>query len=131
MWQALSAPEYERKKQEVGDALVKRVEAFLPGLTEATVFREVGTPRTHRRFLSRWRFCKFFGAGFLSSQSMRFLFGVPVGSVIGAYLILAANFIAIWDPQQCPARKKNTYMANVVSKHESLVDAERTKQQAC
>ncbi len=37
----------------MADALVKRVEAFLPGLTEATVFREVGTPRTHRRFLSR------------------------------------------------------------------------------
>ena len=51
--QSLSAPEYERKKEEVADALVKRVEAFLPGLTEATVFREVGTPRTHRRFLNR------------------------------------------------------------------------------
>ena len=45
--------EYERKKEEVADALIKRVEAFLPGLTEATVFREVGTPRTHRRFLNR------------------------------------------------------------------------------
>ena len=45
--------EYEQKKEEVADSLVKRVEGYLPGLAEATVFREVGTPRTHRRFLSR------------------------------------------------------------------------------
>ena len=51
--QSLSPAEYEQKKEEVADALIKRVEAFLPGLTEATVFREVGTPRTHRRFLNR------------------------------------------------------------------------------
>ena len=52
--QTLSVAEYERKKEEVADSLVKRVEAYLPGLAEATVFREVGTPRTHRRFLSRY-----------------------------------------------------------------------------
>ena len=46
--------EYEQKKEEVADSLVKRVEAYLPGLAQATVFREVGTPRTHRRFLSRF-----------------------------------------------------------------------------
>lgn len=45
--------EYEAKKEQVADALVARVEAFLPGLAAATVFREVGTPRTHRRFLGR------------------------------------------------------------------------------
>lgn len=52
-WQGLSREEYERKKDEVADALVKRLEAFLPGLQEATVYREVGTPRTHRKFLNR------------------------------------------------------------------------------
>ncbi|CAK0737231.1 hypothetical protein CVIRNUC_000877 [Coccomyxa viridis] len=52
-WKTLSVAEYERKKEEIADSLVKRVEAYLPGLAEATVFREVGTPRTHRRFLSR------------------------------------------------------------------------------
>ena len=46
--------EYEQKKEVVADSLVKRVEAYLPGLAEAAVFREVGTPRTHRRFLSRF-----------------------------------------------------------------------------
>lgn len=37
----------------MADALVARVEAHLPGLAAAAVFREVGTPRTHRRFLNR------------------------------------------------------------------------------
>jgi phytoene dehydrogenase-like protein len=49
----MSPAEYERKKEEVADALVARVEAYLPGLAAATVFREVGSPRTHRRFLGR------------------------------------------------------------------------------
>jgi prolycopene isomerase len=39
--QGLSREEYERKKDEVADALVKRLEAHLPGLQEATVYREV------------------------------------------------------------------------------------------
>ena len=53
MRQGMSPAEYERKKEEVADALVARVEAHLPGLSAATVFREVGSPRTHRRFLER------------------------------------------------------------------------------
>lgn len=39
--QGLSREEYERKKDEVADALVKRLEAYLPGLQEGTVYREV------------------------------------------------------------------------------------------
>ncbi len=51
--QGLSPEEYERKKEAVADALVARVEAHLKGLAAAAVFRETGTPRTHRRFLNR------------------------------------------------------------------------------
>jgi len=51
--QGLAPGEYERKKQAVADALVARVEAALPGLAAAALHREVGTPRTHRRFLNR------------------------------------------------------------------------------
>lgn len=32
---------------------MERLETFFPGLMAGTVFREVGTPRTHRRFLGR------------------------------------------------------------------------------
>ena len=40
-WQDLSPDEYERKKEEVADALCKRIEAVIPGLRDAIVFREV------------------------------------------------------------------------------------------
>ncbi|KAK9809036.1 hypothetical protein WJX72_008256 [[Myrmecia] bisecta] len=52
-WQGLAPAEYERKKQEVSDDIIARLEAVFPGLKDAIVFREVGTPRTHRRFLNR------------------------------------------------------------------------------
>eukprot|EP00891_Asterochloris_glomerata_P002476 jgi/Astpho2/2476/Aster-04200 len=52
-WAGLDSAAYERKKEETADAIVARLEAHLPGLKEATVFREVGTPRTHRKFLGR------------------------------------------------------------------------------
>lgn len=51
--QGLPPGEYERKKAAVADALIARVEAALPGLSAAALHREVGTPRTHRRFLNR------------------------------------------------------------------------------
>ncbi|CAL8470057.1 g9599 [Coccomyxa elongata] len=52
-YRGLPPAEYETKKERVADELVARVEAHLPGLVAATVFREVGTPKTHRRFLNR------------------------------------------------------------------------------
>ena len=52
-WAGLDSAAYEKKKEETADAIVARLEAHLPGLKEATVFREVGTPRTHRKFLGR------------------------------------------------------------------------------
>ena len=52
-WKGMSSQEYEQKKEEVADQLVQRLEKFFPGLQEATIFREVGSPRTHRKFLNR------------------------------------------------------------------------------
>ncbi|GAX80223.1 hypothetical protein CEUSTIGMA_g7661.t1 [Chlamydomonas eustigma] len=52
-WQGLSPEDYERKKEEVAESLCKRIEAVIPGLRGAITLKEVGTPRTHRRFLSR------------------------------------------------------------------------------
>ena len=45
-WQDLSPDEYERKKDEVADALCKRLEAVFPGLTDAITFREVRSSQT-------------------------------------------------------------------------------------
>ena len=52
-WTTLSPSDYKAKK--AGDAarLVQRLEAILPGLGGAIRHQEIGTPRTHRRFLGR------------------------------------------------------------------------------
>ncbi|KAG2485310.1 hypothetical protein HYH03_015984 [Edaphochlamys debaryana] len=53
-YQGLSTEEYEAKKQAAADDLCRRLEEVLiPGLREAITYREVGTPRTHRRYLNR------------------------------------------------------------------------------
>lgn len=53
-WQGLSKQDYEAKKQRILDRMVDRLERTLfPGLKEAIEFAEVGSPRTHRRFLGR------------------------------------------------------------------------------
>eukprot|EP00798_Chlamydomonas_sp_ICE-L_P009668 gene9668-8492_t len=49
----LHPDEYERKKEEMADMICERLEAIIPGIKDNIVYREVGTPKTHRRFLSR------------------------------------------------------------------------------
>ena len=52
-WNGLSPTAYRSKKQADADRLIGRLEAILPGLAAAVRHREVGTPRSHRRFLGR------------------------------------------------------------------------------
>lgn len=53
-WKGLSVKDYEAKKELVADEIIKRLESKLfPGLKSSIVFKEVGTPKTHRRFLAR------------------------------------------------------------------------------
>ncbi len=52
-WQWLSQCEYEQKKEAAAGKLIKRLEQIFPGLDTALDYMEVGTPRTHRRFLNR------------------------------------------------------------------------------
>ena len=52
-WDGLKTKEYRAKKQHDASRLVERLESILPGLSEAIELQEVGTPRTHRRFLGR------------------------------------------------------------------------------
>lgn len=53
MLQDTTTAEYKAKKEAAADAIMDRLDFIAPGLRKATVFREVGTPRTHRRFLGR------------------------------------------------------------------------------
>jgi prolycopene isomerase len=52
-WQGLSPSAYAAKKAADAERLIGRLEAILPGLKGAIRHREVGTPRSHRRFLGR------------------------------------------------------------------------------
>ncbi|URE38565.1 Carotenoid isomerase [Musa troglodytarum] len=53
-WKGLGSKEYEKKKELVADKIISRLERQLfPGLKSSIVLKEVGTPKTHRRFLAR------------------------------------------------------------------------------
>ncbi|PQM35821.1 prolycopene isomerase chloroplastic [Prunus yedoensis var. nudiflora] len=53
-WEGLSRKDYEAKKEIVADEIIGRLEDKLfPGLKSSIVFKEVGTPKTHRRYLAR------------------------------------------------------------------------------
>ena len=53
-WTKLTPEEYELEKERVADEIVARLEAAaFPLLSKSIISREVGTPKTHRRFLNR------------------------------------------------------------------------------
>ncbi|XP_047311355.1 prolycopene isomerase, chloroplastic [Impatiens glandulifera] len=53
-WQGLSVEDYEKKKEAIADKIISRLEKkIFPGLKSSIVFKEVGTPKTHRRYLAR------------------------------------------------------------------------------
>ena len=52
-WQGLSPQAYQEKKEEAAENLIHRLEKIFPGLSAGLDYQEVGTPRTHRRFLGR------------------------------------------------------------------------------
>lgn len=52
-WQNLTPSAYQTKKEAAAARLCDRLEAIFPGLNAAIDYQEVGTARTHRRFLGR------------------------------------------------------------------------------
>jgi prolycopene isomerase len=52
-WKDLSPADYKAKKAADAGRMVQRLDAILPGLGNAIRHQEIGTPRTHRRFLGR------------------------------------------------------------------------------
>jgi prolycopene isomerase len=53
-WQGLSPQAYREKKHGDAQRLIARLERFLPGIGASITHQEVGTPRSHRRFLGRF-----------------------------------------------------------------------------
>ncbi len=52
-WKGLSNKEYLAKKKNDGDKLISKLERLFPNLSQNILHKEVGSPRTHKRFLSR------------------------------------------------------------------------------
>ena len=52
-WQELSNKEYLSKKKVDGEKLISKLEKLFPNLSQNIIHKEVGSPKTHKRFLSR------------------------------------------------------------------------------
>jgi len=52
-WEGLSNKEYLDKKKEDGDKLISKLEKLFPNLSQNILHKEIGSPRTHKRFLAR------------------------------------------------------------------------------
>lgn len=52
-WAGLNPQDYKGKKEAAASRLIDRLEAIFPGINEHLDYMEVGTPRSHRRFLGR------------------------------------------------------------------------------
>ncbi|MDM9385517.1 carotene isomerase [Chlorogloeopsis sp. ULAP01] len=52
-WQGLCVKNYEAKKEAAAERMIGRLEKIFPGLDAGLDYLEIGTPRSHRRFLGR------------------------------------------------------------------------------
>jgi prolycopene isomerase len=89
-WQDLSPKDYEAKKEDAAARLIDRLEGIFPNLSHYLDFQEVGTPRTHRRFLGRMDGTY----GPVPSRKLWGLLGMPFNrtSVPGLYCVGDSTF---------------------------------------
>jgi len=52
-WEGLSNEEYLTKKRQDGEKLISKLERLFPNLNQNILHKEIGSPRTHQRFLAR------------------------------------------------------------------------------
>ncbi len=53
LWMTLPVDEYQAKKEAVRQAIIARVERFLPGFEKAIITQRLGTPKTYYRYLQK------------------------------------------------------------------------------
>lgn len=89
-WQGLSAREYEQKKEAAAWQIIDRLEKIFPGLDAGLDYMEVGTARTHRRFLGR----EDGTYGPIPSKKLMGLLGMPFNrtSIPGLYCVGDSTF---------------------------------------
>jgi len=52
-WQGLSPSDYAEKKETEAGKVIQRLQKICPAIESALDYLEIGTPKTHRRFLGR------------------------------------------------------------------------------
>ncbi len=52
-WKGLTPSEYAKKKEQDSNRLIQKIEQVFPNLKDNIAHKEIGTPKSHRRFLGR------------------------------------------------------------------------------
>ncbi|MGD1875700.1 MAG: carotenoid isomerase [Mastigocoleus sp.] len=52
-WEGLTSKEYTNRKENIAGQIIDRLEKIFPGLNAGLDYLEIGTPKTHRKFLGR------------------------------------------------------------------------------
>ncbi|MBF2025412.1 MAG: carotene isomerase [Oscillatoriales cyanobacterium C42_A2020_001] len=89
-WQTLPALEYQQQKEEAAARIITRLEKIFPNLSTWLDYQEVGTPRTHRRFLGR----KDGTYGPIPARKLLGLLGMPFNrtAIPGLYCVGDSTF---------------------------------------
>ncbi|MDZ8055871.1 MAG: carotenoid isomerase [Aulosira sp. ZfuVER01] len=89
-WQGMSESEYEASKEAAAWRIIDRLEHIFPGLDAGLDYLEVGTPRTHRRFLGR----EDGTYGPIPRRKLRGLLGMPFNrtAIPGLYCVGDSTF---------------------------------------
>ncbi len=89
-WQGLSPSAYREKKAIAAQTLIQRLGRILPGIAQHIDHQELGTPRTHRRFLGRMDGTY----GPIPARKLKGLLGMPFNrtAVPGLYLVGDSTF---------------------------------------
>lgn len=89
-WQDLSATEYQQRKEAAAERIIDRLEKIFPNLSQYLDYQEVGTPRTHRRFLGR----QDGTYGPIPSRKLAGLLGMPFNrtAIPGLYCVGDSTF---------------------------------------
>ncbi len=89
-WQHLSPQEYEDKKEAAAAEVIQRLSTLFPHLEHHLDYMEVGTPRTHRRYLGRDQGTY----GPIPRRKLAGLLGMPFNrtSIAGLYCVGDSTF---------------------------------------
>ncbi|SKB15013.1 Prolycopene isomerase, chloroplastic [Planktothrix sp. PCC 11201] len=89
-WEKLPESEYEAKKEQAAGRIIDRLEILFPGLDAGLDYMEVGTARSHRRFLNR----QDGTYGPIPTHKLKGLLGMPFNrtSIRGLYCVGDSTF---------------------------------------